>query len=174
METIKIRENVKKYLKEQLQVSDGLSQVSEGANGSEGTNEYELYVVAEELIYNESVKNALNENVSPQWTNPYFVNIYKLKFKSLLNNLDNWLKDPNIDNNNHYTWLSELWKPLIEEKNKKELNSNIAQVATTDAFTCSKCKSKKCTYYQLQTRSADEGITTFVTCLDCGKQWKMC
>ena len=38
---------------------------------------------------------------------------------------------------------------------------------------CSGCKKKtKCDYYQMQTRSADEPMTTFVTCLECGKRWK--
>ena len=38
---------------------------------------------------------------------------------------------------------------------------------------CSRCKKKsKCSYYQMQTRSADEPMTTFVTCLECDKQWK--
>ena len=39
-------------------------------------------------------------------------------------------------------------------------------------FTCGRCKSKKTTYYQLQTRSADEPITTFVTCTNCSNRWK--
>jgi transcription elongation factor S-II len=39
-------------------------------------------------------------------------------------------------------------------------------------FTCNRCKSKKTTYYQLQTRSADEPMTTFVSCLNCDKNWK--
>ena len=41
-------------------------------------------------------------------------------------------------------------------------------------FQCSKCKSKKVHYYQLQTRSADEPMTTFCTCLECEKRWKFC
>ena len=40
-------------------------------------------------------------------------------------------------------------------------------------FRCGRCKSKKTTHYQLQTRSADEPMTTFVTCLNCHKRWKM-
>lgn len=46
--------------------------------------------------------------------------------------------------------------------------------AETDMFTCSKCKKNKCTYYQLQTRSCDEPMTTFVTCTVCGNNWKFC
>ena len=37
---------------------------------------------------------------------------------------------------------------------------------------CRKCKSKKTSYYQLQTRSADEPMTIFITCLNCGKHWR--
>jgi len=45
--------------------------------------------------------------------------------------------------------------------------------ATTEGmFTCGRCKSTKTTYYQLQTRSSDEPMTTFVACLTCGKRWK--
>ncbi|KAL7068490.1 transcription factor S-II domain-containing protein [Cryptosporidium serpentis] len=39
-------------------------------------------------------------------------------------------------------------------------------------FTCGKCKTNKTTYFQMQTRSADEPMTTFVRCLNCGNRWK--
>jgi transcription elongation factor S-II len=38
-------------------------------------------------------------------------------------------------------------------------------------YTCPKCGSKKCTFTELQMRSADEGSTTFVTCVDCSYKW---
>ena len=44
----------------------------------------------------------------------------------------------------------------------------------TDQFKCGKCKKRKCTYYQKQTRSADEPMTTFITCVACGHQWREC
>ncbi|XP_054995784.1 transcription elongation factor A protein 3 isoform X2 [Sorex araneus] len=45
---------------------------------------------------------------------------------------------------------------------------------TTDLFQCNKCKKKNCTYNQVQTRSADEPMTTFVLCNECGNRWKFC
>mmetsp|Transcript_24819 Transcript_24819/g.27624 ORF Transcript_24819/g.27624 Transcript_24819/m.27624 type:complete len:271 (-) Transcript_24819:30-842(-) len=39
-------------------------------------------------------------------------------------------------------------------------------------FTCGKCKSTKTSYYQLQTRSADEPMTTFITCANCKNRWR--
>lgn len=59
----------------------------------------------------------------------------------------------------------ERWAMYI---NKKQLrDDNLKNMATTDAFQCSKCKKRRCTIYQLQTRSADEPMTTFVTCQNC-------
>merc|ERR1719509_449143 len=42
----------------------------------------------------------------------------------------------------------------------------------TDMLKCGKCKGKSCAYHQIQTRSADEPMTTFVLCNDCGHRWK--
>lgn len=46
--------------------------------------------------------------------------------------------------------------------------------ATTSEFRCGKCKKRECTYYQMQTRSADEPLTTFVQCVACGNRWRFC
>ncbi|XP_014218665.1 transcription elongation factor S-II [Copidosoma floridanum] len=67
---------------------------------------------------------------------------------------------------------------LIREKFKKEA-INDAQLATvqgtkTDLLKCGKCKKRNCTYNQVQTRSADEPMTTFVLCNECGNRWKFC
>jgi transcription elongation factor S-II len=48
------------------------------------------------------------------------------------------------------------------------------QMRLTGMFTCGKCKGTKTTYFQMQTRSSDEPMTTFVTCLTCNNRWKFC
>lgn len=58
-------------------------------------------------------------------------------------------------------------------KKETERSQNVAG-NITDMFRCGKCKQRKCTYYQMQTRSADEPMTTFVRCVNCGHRWKFC
>jgi len=67
------------------------------------------------------------------------------------------------------------WDTTMAEKIHKDLRKQALAAEAMNQegfFTCAKCKSKKTTYYQLQTRSADEPMTTFVSCLNCGKNWK--
>lgn len=75
----------------------------------------------------------------------------------------------------------ELGSNERREKNDKirqqllfECERGQSDQASTDQFKCGKCKQRKCTYYQLQTRSADEPMTTFVTCVNCNNRWKFC
>lgn len=63
-------------------------------------------------------------------------------------------------------------RKLAEEALNKARGATSAQ-AETDMFKCGKCKGRKCTYFQMQTRSADEPMTTFVTCVNCGNHWKV-
>ncbi|KAH9619246.1 hypothetical protein KSS87_021476 [Heliosperma pusillum] len=65
-------------------------------------------------------------------------------------------------------------KKEIEEKKLFDCERGAAPKATTDQFRCARCGQRKCTYYQLQTRSADEPMTTFVTCVNCNNHWKFC
>lgn len=65
-------------------------------------------------------------------------------------------------------------KKDILEKMARECVRGQTTQASTDQFQCSKCKQRKTTYYQMQTRSADEPMTTFVSCVVCGNKWKFC
>lgn len=72
---------------------------------------------------------------------------------------------------------SDEMKNLRDRFVKEAIND--AQLATnqgtkTDLLKCGKCKKRNCTYNQLQTRSSDEPMTTFVLCNECGNRWKFC
>lgn len=72
---------------------------------------------------------------------------------------------------------SDEMKKLREKFIKEAIDD--AQLTTvqgtkTELLKCGKCKKKNCTYNQLQTRSSDEPMTTFVLCNECGNRWKFC
>jgi transcription elongation factor S-II len=133
-------------------------------------------------ILNWSIKEANNRRVVKKWDNFYFIKIYIDHLKSILFNLSDYLitelnNGSILPHQIAFMTAQELkpdkWETLIQakmtrDKNKYEINLE----AATNTFKCRKCKSTKCTYYQMQTRSADEPMTTFVTCLDCGQRWK--
>lgn len=137
----------------------------------------------EKGIFNWTIQHASKNNIVKKWSNPFFITLYIDRLRSVYINLkkpdvssavtSGNIKPQDIAFMSHQEICPDKWKQLIEEKkvrDKQKYEPNIE--ASTDNFTCNKCKSKKCTYYQLQTRSADEPMTTFVTCLECGKRWK--
>ncbi|KAJ3090394.1 RNA polymerase II elongation factor [Quaeritorhiza haematococci] len=77
----------------------------------------------------------------------------------------------------HEEMMSDKRKAEAEAAHKlslMEAQTAADQQAETDQFKCGKCKSRRCKYFQMQTRSADEPMTTFVTCLNCNHRWRFC
>ena len=137
----------------------------------------------EKGIYNYAIKESNNNKIIKKWDNPYFVQLYLDRLKSIFVNLKNENLINKIKNDEitaqtvafmtHQEMNEERWKVLLDKKIKRDANKYTNNIqASTDMFTCRKCKSKRCTYYELQTRSADEPATIFITCIDCGKNWK--
>lgn len=137
----------------------------------------------EKGVYNYSIKEANSRKIIKKWENPYFAQIYVDRLRSIYLNI----KKPDllamIKNNEitpqtlafmtHQEMDHEHWRTMIERKIKRDASKFTTNVqASTDMFTCRKCKSKRCTFYEMQIRSADEPATIFVTCLDCGKHFK--
>lgn len=61
----------------------------------------------------------------------------------------------------------------LEEENMKKAQVPMAEKSISDTLECSSCKKKMVSYTQAQTRSADEPMTTFCECMNCGKHWKV-
>lgn len=68
--------------------------------------------------------------------------------------------------------LKQIREALTKESIREHQLSKVGGTET-DMFICNKCHGKSCTYTQVQTRSADEPMTTFVLCNSCGNRWKV-
>jgi transcription elongation factor S-II len=138
----------------------------------------------EKGIYNYCIKAASDKNIIKKWDNAYFTQLYVDCLRTILFNLQNQvdikssilnkkIKAHEFAFMTHQEMSPVKWKKLIDDKKvRDETRYDPKLEASTDNFTCRKCKSKECSYYQLQTRSADEPMTTFVTCIPCGARWK--
>ena len=131
------------------------------------------------------------ENIDIDWNNRIFWNLYRSKCISFYENLkgsqsyvdnqENWL-DKLKNGDITPADLAELsavelcparWKESIEKIIEAEKKLYSKDQSAAIFMWCSGCKKKtKCDYYQMQTRSADEPMTTFVTCLECDRRWK--
>ncbi|CAG2104234.1 unnamed protein product [Medioppia subpectinata] len=72
---------------------------------------------------------------------------------------------------------SKDMKELRNKFTKEAINDHQMAMTSgtkTDLIKCPACKKSNCTYNQVQTRSADEPMTTFCFCNECGKRWKFC
>ena len=129
----------------------------------------------ETAILNRCIHDAQKWFVDIDWTNTVFVDMYRSRavslypYRELAATMDasKFVDSTMVDLN------PKRWKEMIQSIIDKK-KAMYSKKSTASIFLyCSSCKKKtRCDYYQLQTRSADEPMTTFVTCLECDKKWK--
>ena len=141
----------------------------------------------EKSIFNWAIRESKLKNDVPAWENHMFKERYKTKFLNIKYNMQNSdLTDRILKKEVKTTTIAGLnamgldpkgrtatmYKQRQEFHMKKLLDAKKEHSDFVGMFICGKCKSNKTTNYQMQTRSADEPMTTFVTCLNCSKNWK--
>ena len=141
-------------------------------------------------IYNWCIDFAQKNKIVKNWKNARFAHLYKDKARSIVTNLD---KESYIGNNRLIERLiekefqpqelafmppenvyPERWREIVDSKMRQDmLILEEKPAAMTSEFKCGKCKKRECIYQELQVRSADEPMTLFITCLNCGNRWKI-
>lgn len=143
-------------------------------------------VELEEAILHVVCEQAIKENIEIDWNNRVFWNMYRSRaisfYEYMRRGTDiDWLTKLKSGEITHRQFAEmnavdlcpSMWKSSIEKiiESEKKLYAKNENAAIF--MWCSACKKKtKCDYYQMQTRSADEPMTTFVTCLECSRRWK--
>jgi len=143
----------------------------------------------EKGIYNASLIEADSKGIRKHWENPDFAILYKSAARRCIANLD---PAAYVANSRLLTRLKEgefpahqvpfmsarelypeHWQSLADEHMKREtLMLEGPQEEGSSMFTCNRCKKSKTRYWEMQTRSADEPMTIFIRCLNCGKEWR--
>jgi transcription elongation factor S-II len=138
----------------------------------------------EVAIFNWTVRRVAK---NPSWENRIFKEMYKARFMELKRALnDPALRDRISQKQVKMKDLVVMTPDQLMPKGpmaiammsarQKELEIETIKAKNDEAyegiFLCRKCGSKKTTYHQLQTRSADEPMTTYVQCKNCDNRWK--
>ena len=135
-------------------------------------------------ILRSTVALCKNIGIDIDWNNKIFWNSYRSKCVSVyetLSNFDNWRqkvssKEIECDvfvNMQPQEICPEKWKDSLDKLFEMEKKLYSARNGAAIVLYCRRCKKKTdCSYYQMQTRSADEPMTTFVTCSTCDEKWK--
>lgn len=136
-------------------------------------------------IWNYTCKKADMNNIPQDWDNRFFKRFYMNKMISIYYNLINngddiysriqsgELNIEDIADSSPQELNPANWKLLLERKSANDEFLYLKKpVFETNQYKCRRCKERKCTYYELQTRSSDEPMTIFITCLNCGNKWK--
>jgi DNA-directed RNA polymerase subunit M/transcription elongation factor TFIIS len=136
-------------------------------------------------IYNWSIREADKKGFSCTWEDRHFIKIYIRKAISIYQNLssDNTkLIKFAMEGDNAYKLSDMTPTELYPEKHAEIINKlkekdkvmfEKRACVGSKHFKCGKCKERDVAVTTAQTRSGDEGITLFLTCNNCGNQWKM-
>lgn len=141
-------------------------------------------------IYNWTLEYGIKNNIPRNWKNHRFIQLYKDKALSVIVNLNKEsylqnarlierLKEEEFEPHtipfmSRENVFPERWRVLIDNKMKKDMHViEEKPAAMTSEFKCGKCKKRECVYQELQVRSADEPMTIFVSCLNCGNKWRV-
>ena len=141
-------------------------------------------------VYNACVEIAYRTAVTRRWTDPAFVMLYQNRARAVYANLSPTSYVGNVRLiarlareeflPHQLAFMSPLelfpenWETILEDKRREEeMRTELERQQYSTLFRCPKCRKRKTTYYQMQTRSADEPMTVFITCQECQHKWKL-
>jgi DNA-directed RNA polymerase subunit M/transcription elongation factor TFIIS len=143
-----------------------------------------MVVNLEKGVFNTTVKYCKENSYPLSWSAKEFKKKYSTIARRLLANMDyttnatqfkSRLINGDIKPHEASEYTREELNPDVWGRLKAETLAKLTvkkEIAEDGMFKCNRCKSMKTVYYQMQTRSADEPMTTYVTCTNCEARWK--
>jgi len=129
----------------------------------------------ETALLNKCIQDAQRWLVDIDWETPAFKELYRSRAMNLYQSrsLAETMTPEEFVHTSEVDRHPERWMERLKEVAEKDKALYSRKTTANIQMYCSGCKRKtNCDYYQQQTRSADEPMTTFVTCLECDKRWK--
>jgi DNA-directed RNA polymerase subunit M/transcription elongation factor TFIIS len=126
-------------------------------------------------ILNRCVSEAQKWLVDIDWESTPFREMYRSRALSLFpyRHMISTMGVAEFVNSTSVDQAPDRWRDILQAALEKDKAKYSKKTTANIEMYCRSCKKKsKCDYYQVQTRSADEPMTTFVTCLECDTKWK--
>jgi DNA-directed RNA polymerase subunit M/transcription elongation factor TFIIS len=129
----------------------------------------------ETAILTKCVKDAHAWFIDQAWENPVFLNMYRNRAIDLYRyrQLIPTMSAEAFANSTPMLQNPDRWAEIVRTTDDKDKATHSKKQTASIFMFCRRCKKEtRCDYYQMQTRSADEPMTTFVSCLECDLKWK--
>lgn len=143
----------------------------------------------EKSIYNKSIVKAHDNCTHGDFNDQNFRNFYRNLFQQVFLNIkqDSYVENTylreqidsgelnlkKITNLKPHETCPERWQHIIESNKKQdEFMYSKRREQITDEYFCNRCHKRECIYWEQQTRSVDEPMTTFIRCENCNNKWR--
>lgn len=159
----------------QTRLFEGFQKHATAAGGATILNPDDCAISIEEALFQLHSGNEKSKEYADQ---------YRTLYLRLTDAKNQWLRDAILAGAmSAYDLVRMTPQELASPEEKERLRAMEEEImakkkiqqkkVTSTAFTCRKCQQSLVHYFQLQTRSADEPMTTFIECLNCGNSWKV-
>jgi DNA-directed RNA polymerase subunit M/transcription elongation factor TFIIS len=136
----------------------------------------------ERAVFNWTVRECERHREPAMWLMPWTVQRYKQRLSAVAYNLPLWAaavvagecKAHEVASRSHQALRPDVWDELVQRQHARTLAlyTMDEDAVPESIYTCRRCKGRRVSNYQMQTRSADEPMTTFLKCVTCGHAWK--
>ena len=133
----------------------------------------------ERALFNKAIRRCKFNAAPCCWENVVFCDCYRSSALSAIGNapavlaaLESGASAADVVLKTPQEMRPDIWDELVRKKRERDSAYGARPAANTNMYRCRRCQSRECHYFGLQTRSGDEPMTIFISCLNCGNRWR--